>query len=139
MNDRPDPRDPYLSGLSVPGRRDANDSAVRFDPHGRRHTRCHAYLKLSVAGHLTVFLTRTQKLFYSDRPATVLLLAVLGTQLIATFMAVYGLLMTPLGWSWALFVWGYALVWFLINDRVKLAAYRIFGKYHSGLILKKRR
>jgi H+-transporting ATPase len=34
--------------------------------------------------------------------------------------------MTPLGWGWALFVWGYALVWFLLNDRVKLLAYRIF-------------
>ena len=33
--------------------------------------------------------------------------------------------MTPLGWGWALFVWGYALVWFLVNDRVKLLAYRI--------------
>ena len=34
--------------------------------------------------------------------------------------------MTPLGWGWALFVWGYALVWFLVNDRIKLLAYRIF-------------
>jgi hypothetical protein len=25
-------------------------------------------------------------------------------------------------WSWALFVWGYALVWFLVTDRVKLLA-----------------
>ena len=90
------------------------------------------YLKLSVAGHLTIFLTRTRKSFISDRPATVLIAAVLGTQLIATFIAVYGFFMTPLGWSWALFVWGYALVWFLINDRVKLAAYRIFGRHHVG-------
>jgi len=34
--------------------------------------------------------------------------------------------MTPLGWGWALFVWGYALAWFLLNDRVKLLAYRVF-------------
>ena len=33
--------------------------------------------------------------------------------------------MTPLGWGWAGFVWGYALLWFLINDRIKLLAYRI--------------
>jgi hypothetical protein len=32
------------------------------------------------------------------------------------------LFMTPLGWGWALFVWGYALAWFLVNDRVKLLA-----------------
>jgi H+-transporting ATPase len=41
-------------------------------------------------------------------------------------IAVYGVFMTPLGWKWAGFVWGYALVWFLINDRIKLLAYRIF-------------
>jgi H+-transporting ATPase len=52
--------------------------------------------------------------------------AVLGTQIVATLIAVYGLLMTPLGWGWALMVWGYALAWFLVNDRVKLLAYRIF-------------
>jgi len=33
--------------------------------------------------------------------------------------------MTPLGWGWAAFVWGYAVAWFLVNDRVKLLAYRI--------------
>jgi H+-transporting ATPase len=33
--------------------------------------------------------------------------------------------MTPLGWGWALFVWGYALAWFLVNDRIKLLAYRL--------------
>jgi H+-transporting ATPase len=43
---------------------------------------------------------------------------------VATLIAVYGLFMTPLGWGWAAFVWGYALAWFLINDRVKLLAYR---------------
>ena len=33
--------------------------------------------------------------------------------------------MTPLGWGYAALVWGYALVWFLVTDRVKLLAYRI--------------
>ena len=47
---------------------------------------------------------------------------------VATLIAVYGLFMTPLGWGWALFVWGYALTWFLVNDRVKLLAYRIFDR-----------
>jgi hypothetical protein len=26
-----------------------------------------------------------------------------------------------------LVVWAYALAWFLVNDQVKLAAYRVFG------------
>jgi H+-transporting ATPase len=91
----------------------------------RAHIQTLMYLKLSVAGHLTIFLTRTRGPFWSIRPAPILWVAVLGTQIVATLIAVYGLLMTPLGWGWALMVWGYALAWFLVNDRVKLLAYRI--------------
>jgi H+-transporting ATPase len=83
------------------------------------------YLMLSVAGHLTIFLTRTRGPFWSIRPARILLLAVLGTQAVATLIAVYGLFMHPLGWGWAGFVWGYAIIWALASDRVKLLAYRI--------------
>jgi H+-transporting ATPase len=91
----------------------------------RAHVQTLMYLKLSIAGHLTIFLTRTRRPFWSIRPARILWIAVLGTQTIATLIAVYGLFMTPLGWGWAAFVWGYALIWFLVNDRVKLLAYRI--------------
>jgi H+-transporting ATPase len=92
----------------------------------RAHIQTLMYLKLSVAGHLTIFLTRTRGPFWSIRPARILMIAVFGTQAVATLIAVYGLFMTPLGWGWAGFVWGYALLWFLLNDRVKLLAYRIF-------------
>ncbi len=94
------------------------------------------YLKLSVAGHLTIFVTRTQGPFWSHRPAPILLGAVIGTQMIATLITVYGFFMTPIGWSWALFVWGYALIWFLIADRIKIGAYKIFETTHSGYLIK---
>ncbi|HVN76561.1 MAG TPA: plasma-membrane proton-efflux P-type ATPase [Thermoanaerobaculaceae bacterium] len=92
---------------------------------GRAFIQTVMYLKLSVAGHLTIFLTRTRGALWSTRPAPILALAVLGTQLVATVVAVYGFLMPPIGWGWALAVWAYALAWFLVNDRVKLFAYRI--------------
>ena len=96
----------------------------------RAHIQTLMYLKLSVAGHLSgIFPTRAHAdLSGPDVPARILLLAVLGTQMVATLIAVYGLFMTPLGWGWALFVWGYAhaLVWFLgEHDRVKLVAYLV--------------
>ena len=100
----------------------------------RAHIQTLMYLLLSVAGHLTIFLTRTRGPFWSIRPARILLLAVFGTQLVATLIAVYGVFMTPLGWAWALFVWGYALVWFLITDRVKLFAYRVFDPTAAPLL-----
>ncbi len=92
----------------------------------RAHIQTLMYLMLSVAGHLTIFLTRTRGPFWTIHPAPILWIAVLGTQIIATLIAVYGLFMIPIGWRWALFVWGYAFLWFLVSDRVKLLAYRLF-------------
>jgi H+-transporting ATPase len=87
------------------------------------------YLKLSVAGHLTILITRTRGPFWSIRPARVLLLAIIGTQTFATLMAVYGLhIMTPISWEWAGMIWAYCLVWALITDPIKVLAYRIFDR-----------
>ena len=44
----------------------------------RAHIQTLMYLKLSVAGHLTIFLTRTRGPFWSIRPARILWAAVLG-------------------------------------------------------------
>ena len=74
---------------------------------------------------MTIFATGTRGPFWLIRPAAILFWAVLGTQAVATLIAAYGLFMTPLGWYWAALAWVYALAWFLVNDRVKLAAYRI--------------
>ena len=89
------------------------------------HLQTLMYLLLSVAGSLTIFLTRTRGPFWSIRPARILVIAVLTAESVATLLAVYGIFMTPIGWGRALFVWGYALVWFLVTDRIKLLAYRI--------------
>jgi H+-transporting ATPase len=96
------------------------------------------YLKLSVAGHMTIFLTRTRGHFWKDRPSNALLGAVVGTQLIATLVAVYGLFMTPIGWGWASVVWGYALAWFLVNDQIEIWALHIFDVIQPGLLTKKK-
>jgi H+-transporting ATPase len=92
------------------------------------------YLKLSVAGHLTIFLTRTRGHFWSIRPAPVLVGAVFGTQAVATLIATFGLFMAPIGWKLALLVWGYALAWFLVNDWVKLVAERIMDRQDPVLL-----
>jgi len=93
------------------------------------------YLKLSVAGHMTLFVARTRGPFWKVKPAWPLFLAIITTQLIATLIVVYGIILPSIGWKLALFVWGYALSWFIFNDLVKLGAYRMFehgwfGKKH---------
>ncbi len=82
------------------------------------------FLKLLVAGHLTIYLTRTVKPFWKPPwPSWQLLVACESTQVMGTLAAVYGWGVTPLGWSYALMVWGYALAWFLFNDLMKLCVY----------------
>jgi H+-transporting ATPase len=90
------------------------------------------YLNLSIGGHLTVFVARTRGPFWSIRPAPILLAAVIGTQLLATLIAVYGIFMTPIGWYWAAVIWGYVLVMFLIQDRVKIGALWMFSRHRQS-------
>ncbi len=81
------------------------------------------YLKLSVAGHLTLFVARVRGRLWSYRPAWILLVAVIGTQLLATVIAVSGLLMEPLRWQLAALAWAYAIVWILALDQIKIWTY----------------
>jgi H+-transporting ATPase len=81
------------------------------------------YLKLSVAGHLTLFVARTRGRLWSHRPAWIVLIAVIGTQLLATAIAIAGVLMEPLRWQLAALAWGYALAWILLLDQFKLWTY----------------
>jgi H+-transporting ATPase len=84
------------------------------------------FLKLLVAGHLTIYLTRTAKPFWGRPwPSWHLVLACESTQTLGTLAAVYGWWVAPIGWSYALAVWGYSILWFLFNDAMKLGAYRL--------------
>ena len=94
------------------------------------------YLKLSVAGHLTLLLARTKKHFWSIRPAKQLFLAIVLTQLTATLLTVYGILLPAMGWGLALFVWGYAILTELvIIDFFKVYFYKVLD--HSGIIFQR--
>ncbi len=87
------------------------------------------YLKLSVAGHLTLFVARTRGRLWSDPPpARIVLIAVIGTQILATLIAASGLLMKPLRWELVALAWGYAIVWILLLDQIKLWAYSILER-----------
>jgi H+-transporting ATPase len=83
------------------------------------------YLKLSVSGHLMVFIARTKNRFWTVKPANQLLLAVLITQFIATIITVYGILLPAMGWTLAIFIWIYCLIEFVIVDYLKIRFYKI--------------
>jgi H+-transporting ATPase len=83
------------------------------------------FLKLLVAGHLTIYLTRNVGWFWQRPwPDWRLFFACEATQVLGTLAAVYGWFVTPIGWTYALLVWGYALAWFVINNVGKVWIYR---------------
>ena len=93
------------------------------------------FLKLAVAGHLTIFITRTRGPFWSIRPSAALFWSAVATKVLATFVAVYGWYVAPIGWNLALFVWGFALAAFLITDLIKVQLNRLME--HTGLIFRR--
>jgi len=83
------------------------------------------FLKLLVAGHLTIYLTRNTGWFWEKPwPNWRLFVACEATQVLGTLAAVFGWFVAPIGWDNALLAWAYALVWFLINNAGKVWVYR---------------
>ena len=86
------------------------------------------FLKLVVAGHLTLFVARTRMPFWArPRPAPVLLGAVLATQALAAAIVGFGWFVARIPWSYVGYVWAYCLAWLPIEDGAKLAVYRHLG------------
>jgi H+-transporting ATPase len=91
------------------------------------------FLKLIVAGHSTLYITRTEDWFWRRPwPSPLLMGATFGTEILGTLIAVYGLLITPIGWTYALLMWAYALVWFFVNDVIKVFTHRLLGRRAIG-------
>ena len=86
------------------------------------------FLKLLVAGHMTIYLTRNTGAFWMRPwPNWKLVVPCELTQVLGTVAVVYGWFMEPTGWGYALLVWAYALTAFLIASAIKVIAYRLLG------------
>ena len=83
------------------------------------------FLKLLVAGHMTIYITRHRGAIWARPwPSWKLVVPAELTQIVGTLAAVYGWFMAPMGWRLALLVWGYALVFFVLTSGVKIALNR---------------
>jgi H+-transporting ATPase len=83
------------------------------------------FLKLVVAGHLTMFVTRNSGHFWSVRPSGIFFWSVILTDIFATLLVVFGIFLTPIGWGLAALVWGYSLIAFVIEDQMKIYFFKI--------------
>ena len=84
------------------------------------------FLKLAVAGHLTLFVSRTRRPFLTRPfPAGALLWSAIITKVLATLLVAFGFgLVTPISWESIGLIWAYCLVWVFIEDWAKLNVYR---------------
>jgi len=88
------------------------------------------FLKLDVAGHSTIYVARTGERHFWHRPypSLKLFIPAMTTRIIGTLIAVYGLFMEPVGWTYAFYIYLYATAWFFFNDFLKVSVYRMLHR-----------
>ena len=122
-------------------------SLARSTYEGASRLRTFIYLQVSISGQALIFVTRTRRISFLDRPAWIVLGAFVIAQLVATLIAVYGFMGYPgysidtyadapdefsvlwgrdsalgCGWGNALIAWIWCIVWYLPLDVIKLTA-----------------
>jgi H+-transporting ATPase len=88
------------------------------------------FCKLIVAGHTTIFVTRSEGwMWKAPYPSGILLNASFWSAVVGTLICVYGWMVEPIGWLYAAYAWAYALTWGLFNDVVKMSTYKFLRVY----------
>jgi H+-transporting ATPase len=86
------------------------------------------FLKMAVAGHLTLFVSRTKDAYWrKPYPAPVMVWSAVLTKAAATLLCAWGFgLIAPISWSEIALIWGYSIVWSILTDWTKRMVYRHF-------------
>lgn len=99
------------------------------------HLQSVIFLKLALAGHLTLLVARTRKPFWSKPgPNPILLGAIIGTQTVAVLIVSVGIFVPAIPWTYIVGVIAYCLAWMFIEDMVKITVYKqlgLAGKHHQ--------
>ncbi len=90
------------------------------------------FLKLNVAGQTTVYVVRTgdKSFWLKPYPSWKLLTATAGTTITATIISGFGFFMEAISWQYIFYIWLYAIIWGLINNYIKILAYKMIRKNH---------
>jgi len=88
------------------------------------------FLKLDVSGHSTLYLTRTGRKHFWERPFPSLkfFIPAFSSRIIGTLIAAYGIFMEQISWQSVVYIWIYSIIWFLFNDQVKVFSYKILDR-----------
>jgi H+-transporting ATPase len=81
------------------------------------------FLKMAVAGHLTLFVTRTPRMFLKKPyPSPILLWSAIVTKVLASLFVMYPFgLIAPIHWKTVGIIWAYCIFWLFMGDLAKLA------------------
>ncbi|KAF9543522.1 hypothetical protein EC957_000798 [Mortierella hygrophila] len=86
------------------------------------------YLHISSAPHFVIFSTRLSGYFWENMPSPIFFIAVMGTQVFAMLICVYGVIVgEAIGWGWGISVIAISLVYFVFLDFVKVFIFRYWS------------
>jgi H+-transporting ATPase len=100
------------------------------------------YMKVSISDFLTLFSARTRSFFFTAKPGPLLLAGGLVALSISTILActwpaqdldsvpISGLAVTGNYHLWPLWIWIYCIIWWLIQDTLKVLTYTLVYKFH---------
>jgi len=79
------------------------------------------FLKLTVSGHLLIFVTHTKRRWYKFLPSKIIIYSIFITQGLATILALTGIFMpVKLPLIWVVIIWLWSIFWMQINEIVKI-------------------
>lgn len=85
------------------------------------------YLQMSSAPHFVIFGTRLADPWYVSPPSAVFVTAILGTQVVAMLLSIYGAFSAPIGWAWSAGIMAMSFVTFFFLDVVKVNVYKYWS------------
>ncbi len=83
------------------------------------------FLKLTVSGHMLVYVAHTRERWFKFLPSKQVIWATLLTQAIATALAFFGILTTPISFSLIIIVWVWSFFWMQISELMKILQNKI--------------
>ena len=94
------------------------------------------FVKLDVAGHSTIYVTRTgEKHFWKKPyPALKFFVPAFSTRIIGTLVALFGIFMAKATLLDIAYIWIYATAWFIFNDYVKVWTFRLLRGNNKRLM-----
>lgn len=91
------------------------------------------FLKLTVGGHLLVFVAHTKERWHKFLPSKQVIYAIFITQAIATFFAVSGIFMHKISIGFALAIWCWAIFWMQVGDYMKPLQEALNNRHKSNI------